>query len=444
MKSRLRVRTCLWFALSLTLFSTAFGQSWTPKYNVSMTTHSLGYYEYLPAGYNTGSQKYPLLIFFHGAGEKGNGSEAELPRVLSNGTPKQINSGIFPKTFTVNGNTYSFIVLAPQITDGAYPFDVNNIINYAISHYRVDTSRIYLTGLSMGGGLVWDYPGDNIGFALRVTAIVPVCGAAWPSPYKYQDIALGNVAVWATHNRGDGTVPAQWTIDFVNGMNSQKPPPKPLAKMTIFEANSHDAWTKTYDLNFKENGLNVYEWMLQYQKQSVLPVNDLKFDAVAEKSDVALHWSTSSEENNYGYTIERSNDGSHFDSLAFVPSPGNAANKYDYIDFGPAAGQNFYRLKIIGLTGKVTFSEVRNVLFSGSKTISLFPNPVDGVLHIQSGYDLREAMLTINDMSGKKLMQEKISGVGNHSIPVHLVAGMYVASIIENGKIIFRQTFLKK
>ncbi len=424
--------------------SKVFAQTFTPKYNVSMTEHSKGYYEYLPEGYNSGNEKYPLLIFFHGSGEKGDGSAAQLSRVLANGTPKQINQGIFPKSFTVNGNTYKFIVIVPQITDSPVPLDVDNILNYVIAHYRVDTLRIYLTGLSMGGGVVWEYPGESFTYASRISAIVPVCGAAWPANFRCENIAADNLPVWATHNNGDGTVPVSYTTGFVNGINSQNPAPNPKAKMTLFNSSSHDAWTATYDLNFKEDGLNVYQWMLQFEKKSVLPVMDLKFSVNAEKNDVVINWSATSEVNNYGFTIERSSNGNRFDSVAFIPSSGSSAHQYRYIDKGPVAGENYYRLKIISTTGQVTYSEVRNVLFAGTRNISLYPNPVNDVLHIQSGYDLNKATIRITDMSGKSVLVNSISGSGDHSIPVRFATGMYVATIIRDGKVIFNQTFIKK
>ncbi len=424
--------------------SNVFAQTFTPKYNVSMTEHSKGYYEYLPEGYNSGNEKYPLLIFFHGAGEKGDGSAAQLSRVLANGTPKQINTGTFPKSFTVNGNTYKFIVIAPQITDSPVPSDVDNILNYVIAHYRVDTLRIYLTGLSMGGGVVWEYPGESFTYASRISAIVPVCGAAWPANFRCENIAADNLPVWATHNNGDGTVPVSYTTGFVNGINSQNPPPNPRAKMTIFNSTSHDAWTATYDLNFKEDGLNVYEWMLQFAKKSVLPVNDLQFKIAKEKNGVAINWSTASEVNNYGFIVERSNDSRRFDSIAFIPSSGASAHQYKYVDNAPSAGENYYRLKIIATTGQTTYSEVRNILYPVTKSISLFPNPVNNVLHIQSGNVLTKATLRITDMSGKIVLANSISGIGDHSVQVKLVPGMYVATIIQDGKVIFSQSFIKK
>lgn len=432
--------------ISLILFSNTdvSGQTFTPKYNTSMTAHSNGYYEYLPEGYNSGDQKYPLLIFFHGAGEKGNGSETQLSRVLANGTPKQINAGTFPKSFTVNGNTYKFIVIAPQITDSPVPSDVDNILNYVIAHYRVDTLRIYLTGLSMGGGVVWEYPGESFTYASRISAIVPVCGAAWPANFRCENIAADNLPVWATHNNGDGTVPLSYTTGFVNGINSQNPPPNPRAKMTIFNSSSHDAWTATYDLNFKEEGLNVYEWMLQFAKKSVLPVNDLQFKITEEKNGVAINWSTTSEVNNYGFTVERSSDGNRFDSVSFIPSSGSSAHQYQYVDKYPASGEYYYRLKIIATTGQVNYSEIRSIRLSGTGTITLYPNPVNNVLHIQSGNNFTKATLRITDVSGKSVQVYSITGGGDHSVPVRLVPGMYVATIIQDGKVVFNKSFIKK
>ena len=166
------------FLFSFFISSSVYAQVQTPKYGVSMTVNSKGYYEYLPSGYSSGTGKYPLLIFAHGQGELGDGSISQLPKVLANGTPMQISQGIFPESFTVKGQTFKFIVLSPQFTITPFAYDMQNIINYAIKNYRVDTSRIYLTGLSMGGGLVWEYPGEDLSYANRIAAIVPITAVA--------------------------------------------------------------------------------------------------------------------------------------------------------------------------------------------------------------------------------------------------------------------------
>src|ERR1700740_1641885 len=127
--------TCLVFSF----YSNA--QVQTAKY-ISMTSQSNAYYEYLPQGYSpSGSQKYPLLIFVHGSGEVGDGTPANLPAVLRNGPPMQINNGIFPASFTVNGQTFKFIVLSPQFNVWPSSDQIDTIIDYAIQHYKIDTNR---------------------------------------------------------------------------------------------------------------------------------------------------------------------------------------------------------------------------------------------------------------------------------------------------------------
>ena len=249
---------CILFAQALQ------AQVQTPKH-ITINGNVDGFYEYLPEGYNWGNQTYPLIVFIHGIGELGNGHD-QLPMVLNHGIPKLINNGQFPQAFNVNGQSHRFIVISPQFKQWPSPYDINAVIDYAIQHYRVNTSRVYVTGLSMGGGATWEYAGEP-GFASRVAAIVPVCGASWPAPSRAQVIANNQVAVWATHNEGDWTVPVWYTNDYIAYINSNNP--NPAGKKSIWQNNSHDAWSQTYDPNYRENGLNIYEWMLQYVRGSV-------------------------------------------------------------------------------------------------------------------------------------------------------------------------------
>jgi predicted peptidase len=154
-------------------------QTESPVY-VSMTANSGGYYESLPINYNSNSQNYPLLLFVHGSGELGTGSPSQLPLVLHNGPPKMISQGTFPSSFTVNSQTFSFIVISPQFISWPQPGDIQDVINYLIQHYRIDQNRIYLTGLSMGGGTTWEYAGNQSAYANRLAAIVPISGASYP------------------------------------------------------------------------------------------------------------------------------------------------------------------------------------------------------------------------------------------------------------------------
>ncbi len=241
----------------------------TARY-ISTNPKSNAYYEYLPQGYDpNGTAKYPLIVFIHGMGELGAGTSSTIQAVLNNGTPRQIAQGIFPTSFTVNGVVSKPIVISPQFTEWPWASDINTLLDYLVINYKVDIKRIYLTGLSMGGGVIWDYVNFSTAYANRIAAIVPICGASWPNQNGANIIAAANIAIWATHNDGDPTVTVNNTINFVNYVNAAPIAPTPLAKKTIFSSTSHDAWSRTYDLNFKENNLNVYEWMLGFSKNAV-------------------------------------------------------------------------------------------------------------------------------------------------------------------------------
>lgn len=238
---------------------TGFSQQLESK-TIAIDTNCNGYYTYLPKNYSV-EKKFPLLIVLHGMGELGNGN-SDLPKVLRNGPMKLIADGSFPDSFVVNGTIFSFIVFAPQFVRWPWPGTTTAIIDFAIRNYSVDTTRIYLTGLSMGGGAVWECIGNNPAYAKKIAAAVPVCGASLTDSIKGRNIASADLPIWATHNDGDKTVTVEYTWKYIRSINDAPIPPKPRARLTIFPVQSHNAWTKTFDPNYRENGFNVYEWML--------------------------------------------------------------------------------------------------------------------------------------------------------------------------------------
>jgi pimeloyl-ACP methyl ester carboxylesterase len=273
-----------WHLFTLLLLFASFtsnAQVQTARY-ARIAGNSNGYYEYLPPDYNTSGQNYPLLIFVHGIGELGDGSQYQLPKVLVNGPPRLINNGSWPVSFKVKGRSYSFIVISPQFTYWPGGNDIKSVIDYCVSHYRVDQSRIYVTGLSMGGGVVWDYASMSTEAAMRVAAIVPVCGALDGNLTRGKIIAGANLPVWALQNQNDPTVSSQNTVDWYNAINAPSAPvANPPMVMTLFPASGHDAWTRAYDPNYKEKGMNVYEWMLQYSRNgSYTPVSNHNYTPV--------------------------------------------------------------------------------------------------------------------------------------------------------------------
>lgn len=243
---------------------------------VKISAHCNGFYEYLPEGYQTDASttKYPLLIFIHGGGEAGSDS-ASLSGLLINGPLKFVKNGTMPKSFTVKNHTFRFVILAPQFfnADDPYSDEVEKFIEYAKQHYRVDASRIYLTGLSFGGGVCWNYVGKSFANARRIAAMVPIGAYINEArdefkidPAKAHIIASSNLAIWSTHNKGDDTCPLDWVTNAYDLLENSTPPLIPVPKLTVFNAIHHEGWTVTYDPTFKENGMNIYEWMLQFHR----------------------------------------------------------------------------------------------------------------------------------------------------------------------------------
>lgn len=263
-------------------------QTYTEKQGISVSAGSNGFAEYLPLNYATQTTKrFPLIVFFHGIGERGNGT-TDLFKVSAHGPLSVAKFGTFPTSYTSGGEQFSFIMIAPQYGLGVWPsaLNVEQAINYAVANYRVDTTRIYLTGLSMGGGAVWDYASSSPTRAARIAAILPVCGALSPSSGGAQFIASSNLPVLATHNTGDPTVPYSNSTGWVSLINSFNPTPR--AVLDSFVSTTHDAWTRTYNPANKliGNTVNAYEWLLQYKRGAggstiSTPIGAVTFKSVA-------------------------------------------------------------------------------------------------------------------------------------------------------------------
>ena len=128
----------------------------------------------------------------------------------------------------------------------------------------------------MGGGVVWSYVGSSAKYANKIAAIVPISGAAGADVGEANTIAATDMGVWALHNNNDPIVPSYYTVNWVNYINKAPKPPSPPAKKTIFNGSDHDAWTPVYNMSYTENGLNIYQWMLQFTKDgsfTPIPVN---------------------------------------------------------------------------------------------------------------------------------------------------------------------------
>ncbi|HEY4147756.1 MAG TPA: T9SS type A sorting domain-containing protein [Chitinophagaceae bacterium] len=273
----------------------------------------IGFLQFTPSDY--GSQKHPLIIFMHGIGERGNGT-TDIQNITDNGIPNLTAHGASMR-FTVAGKTSSFVVLSPQLSTyyGSWPtFYVQQMIQYAKANLSIDTDRIYVTGLSLGGGGCWTYAFDSIKNDLAIAALAPVCGTDYGNdPNACATAGTSHLPIWAFHCEDDGTVPVGNLQHVMLTLNIGCGGYTPAPRYTYYLTGGHSgAWINAYDtghitravdssqvksgastnVNFKATP-NLYEWLLSNKRAtpvavvnapSMVTTTSTSFDASASYS----------------------------------------------------------------------------------------------------------------------------------------------------------------
>lgn len=225
----------------------------------------IGFNEFLPEDYRKTGERHPLIIFLHGIGERGDGKK-DLSKAVSAGLPKFIRQG-HKMRFQVNGKWESFVVLVPQL-DSKYGywrnFYTEEMIKYAKANLNIDPNRIFLTGMSLGGGGVWEFASSSPENAKSLAAIVPVCGTCRLS--SAANIAKSNLPIWAFHAEDDKTVTVACTNNAIRNILNAGPLIEPL--VTIWPNGNHGIWDRVYDPNSSYVKPNIYIWMLSQASTS--------------------------------------------------------------------------------------------------------------------------------------------------------------------------------
>lgn len=203
-------------------------------------TVRLGYLLFLPRDYGTSAdEKWPLILYLHGANDRGN----DLELVKARGIPKI--AALQPD--------FPFIVVSPQCPTelwwGDHNLTLKALLDEVETDYAVDAARIYLTGFSMGGYGTWSLATS---YSELFAAIAPICGGGFP------DLAseLKDVPVWAFHGAEDDVVKleaGQQMIDALRACGGN-------VRFTVYPGVGHDSWTQTYD------NPKLYEWFLQHRR----------------------------------------------------------------------------------------------------------------------------------------------------------------------------------
>lgn len=199
---------------------------------------TMDYLLFLPEGYDQ-QESWPLILFLHGAGERGD----DLELVKKHGPPKIVETK----------KDLPFIVVSPQCKPNVWwqPMRLIALLDEIVAKYKVDEERIYVTGLSMGGFGTWALAAQTPD---RFAAVVPICGGGEP----YWARRFPQLPVWAFHGGKDFLVPPRRSEEMVEALKKFGGKPK----LTVYPDAGHDSWTETYD------NPELYEWLLEQKRAS--------------------------------------------------------------------------------------------------------------------------------------------------------------------------------
>lgn len=197
------------------------------------------YVVYVPKSYK-GDKDFPLILFLHGSGETGTDGERQIKVGLASAIKKKDN---FP-----------FLAVFPQSQKGGWQAKSNegkramSILAEVEKSYKVDSKRIYLTGLSMGGYGTWSLA---LAHPNRWAAIAPICGGGDPANAdKIKDIPC-----WCFHGDADTAVNVKKSRDMIDALKKAGGSPR----YTEYEKVGHNSWDRAYAT------AELYDWFLKHK-----------------------------------------------------------------------------------------------------------------------------------------------------------------------------------
>lgn len=201
------------------------------------------YLLFLPEGLrNNSRKKWPVILFLHGAGEKGN----DLEILKRHGIPKVV----------AEQPEFPFVAVSPQCRERSgwrtHLDTIHSLLVSVLQTYPADPRRIYLTGISMGGNGAWSLAAR---FPTSFAAVAPVCGYGLRADGFPQKVCvLRDVPVWAFHGARDTIVPVVESQILVNTLKSCGG----RIRFTVYPRCGHDSWTQTYE------NPELYRWFLSH------------------------------------------------------------------------------------------------------------------------------------------------------------------------------------
>lgn len=202
-------------------------------------TEKLSYYLYFPDDYDVDPEKdFPILLFLHGGGESGD----SLVTIKRNGPPKLI----------LEGKKFPFLILAPQNPNPKKWWNtraVKQLLDSIVKTNRIDKRRIYLTGLSRGGGAAWEMA---VQYPETFAAMAVVCGM---TPLPYASWINKKMPMWVFHGEKDKSIPIEESETMVAKL-------KEMGYEVLFTKYpnvGHSAWIKAYETDA------LYDWFMDQE-----------------------------------------------------------------------------------------------------------------------------------------------------------------------------------
>ncbi|HUG70263.1 MAG TPA: prolyl oligopeptidase family serine peptidase [Pirellulaceae bacterium] len=222
---------------------------------------SLPYRLLRPKNYDA-SRRYPLVIFYHGAGERGDDNVKQLVHGMNDLASDDVM------------DKYPCFVIAPQCPDEDQWVDTPwtadahqmpekptepmrlslELMTSLQSEFSIDEDRLYVTGLSMGGFGVWDAIQRH---PHRFAAALPICSGGDPVFAKH----IAHIPIWAFHGDADPAVKPKRSQDMVAALKAAGGSPK----YTEYPGVGHNSWTATYA------NREVYAWLFAQQRPARVP-----------------------------------------------------------------------------------------------------------------------------------------------------------------------------
>ncbi len=265
-------------------------------YKSEATGQEREYLVYLPIGYDAASSKeWPVLMFLHGAGERGDGKsdldyimlhgpvgeawiyKRDLPFILIGPQlpgfgmvdqlayrtgvplPKRLDEGVPQRSPAGRGSGAVKRALDDGPAMTALPngwerieSELMAMIDNVLNTYNADPDRVYLSGLSYGGYGTFMMASRHPD---RFAAVAPICGSS--SVDEMNPIAESTLPIWIIQGGRDDVIKAGWTYPLFNALEEAG---HPDVRLTIHEDLAHNVWSRVY------SGSDLYDWLLEHHR----------------------------------------------------------------------------------------------------------------------------------------------------------------------------------